>query len=47
MATFSANQEAKIKKQVKGVLNTCKEILKNAPNNGCAIKNIDKKLVSL
>lgn len=47
MAIFSANQEAKIKKQVKGVLNTCKEVLKNAPNNGCIIKDINKKLVSL
>lgn len=47
MATFSTNQEAKMKKQVKGVLNTCKEVLKNAPNNGCVIKNIDKKLASL
>lgn len=47
MTTSTNRSELKTKKKIKGVLNTCKTILHNAPNNGCVVKNIDKKLVSL
>lgn len=47
MTTSTKRSELKTKKKVKGVLNTCKAILHNAPNNGCVVKNIDKKLASL
>lgn len=43
----SKNATKRMKKQVKGILNTCKTILNNAPNNGCVVNNIDKKLAAL
>lgn len=47
MTTSTNHSELKTKKKIKGILNTCKTILHNAPNNGCVVKNIDKKLDSL
>lgn len=43
----SKNATKQMKKQVKGILNTCKTILNNAPNNGCVVSDIDKKLSAL
>lgn len=41
------NSKKKMNNKVKGVLNYCKSILHNAPNNGCIIKNIDKKISAI
>ena len=43
----SKNATKRMKKRVKGVLNACKDILSNSPNNGCVINTIDKKLAAL
>lgn len=47
MTKFSISSEKKSKKRLKGVLNTCKTILKNAHNNGCVVKNIDKAISAI
>lgn len=47
MATDSKRATKQMKKSVKGVLNYCKEILSNAPHNGCVINTINKKLSAL
>lgn len=41
---MSKNSDVKWKKRVIGVLNTAKEVLKNAPNNGSHIATIDKRI---
>lgn len=43
----SKSATIKMKKNVKGVLKTCKSILGNSANNGCVISNINKKLAAL
>lgn len=41
------NSKKKMNNKVKGVLNNCKSVLHNAPNNGCVIQNIDKKIAAI
>ena len=43
----SKSATKRMKRRVKGVLNACKAILSNSPNNGCVINTIDKKLAAL
>ena len=43
----SKSATKRMKKRVKGVLNACKDILSNSPNNGCVINTINKKLAAL
>lgn len=44
---MAKNSKKKMNNKVKGVLSNCKSILHNAPNNGCIIKNINKKLTAI
>lgn len=43
----SKTSAIKMKKRVKGVLNTCKAILGNSANNGCVVNTINKKLAAM
>ena len=43
----SKSATKRMKRRVKGVLNACKAILSNSPNNGCVINTINKKLAAL
>ena len=43
----SKSATKRMKRCVKGVLNACKAILSNSPNNGCVINTINKKLAAL